>query len=163
MKQYAAWGRKALVMAVMLPLAAATGSLPAPALAAVPASAGAIEGVWDSSVTLVSCQDSTIQIAKFRALNQFNRHGGLVATSQVAPPPSLGEWKWLGGRKYRATFRFQRFGTGGAFEGLTQVTRKIRLAADGKSFTATVATELYDLSDTLFAQGCGLEDARRAF
>ena len=127
------------------------------------ASAQAIEGVWDSRVSLHPCADPSIVLANFRALNQFNRHGSLVATSQVAQPPSLGKWKWLGGRRYRAEFRFQRFGAGGAFEGLTQVTRVIRLAADGKSFTSVVATELYDLTDTLFATGCGQEEAKRVF
>jgi hypothetical protein len=155
--------RPALLLGVMLPLAGfAAGPGAGPSTAAVP-SAGAIEGVWDSKVTLVSCQDPTVQIASFRALNQFDHHGALVATSQVAPPPSLGKWKWLGGRKYRATFRFQRFGAGGTFEGLTQVTREIQLASNGKSFAGVVATELYDLSDTLFATGCGVEEARRVF
>lgn len=128
-----------------------------------PAPAKAIQGVWDSTVTLMSCQNPAIVFAKFRALNQFNRHGSLIATSQVAQPPSLGQWKWLGGRRYRATFRFQRFGAAGDFEGLTQVTREIRLAANGDSFTGIVATELYDLSDTLFQEGCGTEVATRLF
>lgn len=123
----------------------------------------AIEGVWDSRVTLHPCPDPTVVLANFRALNQFNRHGSLVATSQVAQPPSLGEWKWVGGRRYRAVFRFQRFGAAGAFEGMTQVTREIRLSASGDSFTSVVATELYDLSDTLFAAGCGKEEATRIY
>jgi hypothetical protein len=131
--------------------------------AAVPSNAQAIEGVWDSRVSLSPCADPTIVLASFRALNQFNRHGSLVATSQVAQPPSLGQWKWLGGRRYRAVFRFQRFGAGGVFEGLTQVTRVIRLAPDGKSFTGEVTTALYDLSDSLFATGCGKEEAARIF
>lgn len=133
------------------------------AVAATTASARNIEGVWDSQVTLHPCADDSVVLAGFRALNQFNRHGSLVATSQVAQPPSLGEWKWLGGRRYRAVFRFQRFGTGGVFEGLTQVTRVIRLSADGKSFTGAVKTELYDLSDTHFMTGCGTEEAVRVF
>jgi hypothetical protein len=122
-----------------------------------------IQGVWDSTVTLTSCLDPAIVLISFRALNQFNQHGSLIATSQVAPPPSLGKWEWLGGRRYRAKFRFQRFGVGGVFEGLTQVTREIRLAADRNTFTSVVATELYDLSDTLFARGCGRETARRLY
>jgi hypothetical protein len=123
----------------------------------------AIVGTWDSRVTLHPCPDPSIVLASFRALNQFDRHGALVATSQVAQPPSLGKWEWLGGRRYRAAFRFQRFGAGGAFEGMTQVTRVIRLSADGDSFTGVVTTELYDLSDTLFASGCGTEVAARVY
>lgn len=123
----------------------------------------AIEGVWDSTVTLTVCQNPSVVIAQFRALNQFNRHGSLVATSQVAPPPSLGAWEWLGGRSFRASFRFQRFGAGGVLEGTTKVTRDIRLSADGNSFTGVVATELYDLGNTLFARGCGAEAATRLY
>lgn len=145
-----------LVLASVLPLSATAAGSAA-------GSGSAIQGTWDSTVTLTSCQDPTIVIASFRALNQFDRHGALVATSQVAPPPSLGTWKWLGGRRYRASFRFMRFGAGGAFEGFTQVTRVIRLAADGKSFTGVVATKLYDLSDTAFAEGCGSESASRVY
>lgn len=146
-----------ILLAGMLGMAALDAS------AAVPLSAQAIEGVWDSRVSLSPCADPTVVLASFRALNQFNRHGSLVATSQVAQPPSLGRWKWLGGRRYRAEFRFQRFGAGGVFEGLTQVTRVIRLASNGRSFTGEVTTALYDLSDTLFATGCGKEEAARVF
>lgn len=155
---------KSFSMCSLLALAAALPATSLTARAAEPAPpVQAIEGVWDSTVTLTSCQNPDIVIASFRALNQFDRHGSLIATSQVAPPPSLGAWKWLGGRSYRASFRFQRFGAGGVLEGMTQVTREIRLAADGNSFTGVVATELYDLTDTLFLRGCGRESARRLY
>lgn len=147
------------VLAAALP---ATG-LMAQAAESVPPVQAAVEGVWDSTVTLRSCQNPAIVIAQFRALNQFDRHGSLVATSQIAQPPSLGHWEWLGGRSFRAQFRFQRFGAGGVFEGTTQVTREIQLAADGNSFTSTVATELFDLTNTLFASGCGTESATRVY
>jgi hypothetical protein len=123
----------------------------------------AIQGVWDSTVTLASCLDPAIVLVSFRALNQFNPHGSLIATSQIAPPPSLGAWEWLGGQRYRAKFRFQRFGVGGVFEGMTQVSREIQLGADRRSFTSVVATELFDLTDTLFARGCGRETAKRVY
>lgn len=150
------WGLSRTIL-----LAGVLGIVSLDAGAALQPDARLIEGVWDSRVSLHSCADPTIALASFRALNQFNRHGSLVATSQVAQPPSLGQWKWLGGRRYRAVFRFQRFGAGGVFEGLTQVTRVIRLNADGKTFASEVTTELYDLSDTLFITGCGKEEAAR--
>ncbi len=157
-----------LVLAAALPAASFVASAAGPAVAAqvdrvASIRQTAIEGVWDSTVTLTSCPDPSVVIARFRALNQFNRHGSLIATSQAAPPPSLGRWEWLGGRHFRATFRFQRFGAGGVFEGTTQVTREIRLAPDGNSFTGVVATELFDLTDTPFAKGCGEEAARRLY
>jgi hypothetical protein len=141
-----------LLMAAMLP---ATGHATAPPTA--------IQGVWDSTVTLASCLDPAIVLVSFRALNKFNPQGSLIATSQIAPPPSLGKWEWLGGQRYRAKFRFQRVGVGGVFEGVTQVNRESQLAADQSSVTSGVATELVDLSATLFARGCGRESARRVY
>lgn len=81
----------------------------------------------------------------------------------MAPPPSLGKWKWLSRQRCRASFRFQRLDAGGAFEELTHVSREIQLTANGKSFTGVVATELYRQGDTLFASGCGQQFAKRLY
>jgi hypothetical protein len=121
-----------------------------------------IEGVWDSTVTLQVCGSSTV-IREFRALNLFEDDGSLVATSVAVPPPSLGRWRWTGGRTYQAQFQYLRLGAGGVFEGMTRVTRQIQMAADGKSFTSVVSTQLFDITDTLFAEGCGKESATRVF
>lgn len=157
-----------LLLTALLPAVSLAADLtgmapPAQADRALAFRAMAIQGVWDSTVTLTPCTNPSLVLARFRALNQFNAHGSLIATSQVAQPPSLGKWEWLGGGRFRAKFRFQRFGAGGVFEGLTQVTREIQLAPDGNSFTGVVATELFDLTDTLFAQGCGSETAKRLY
>ena len=121
-----------------------------------------LEGVWDSTVTLQVCGGGPV-LRTFRALNLFEDDGSLVATSEAVPPPSLGRWRWLGGRAYRAQFQYLRLGAGGVFEGMTRVTRQIQMAADGKSFTSVVSTQFFDVSDTLFAEGCGKESARRVF
>lgn len=121
-----------------------------------------IEGVWDSTVTLRACNSGPV-LRTFRALNVFEHHGSLVATSEAVPPPSLGKWRWTGGRTFRAQFQFMRLGAGGAFEGMTRVSRAIELAPDGKSFTSVVSTQLFDITDTLFAEGCGTEQAKRVF
>jgi len=121
-----------------------------------------IEGVWDSTVTLQVCGGGPV-LRTFRALNLFEDDGALVATSEAVPPPSLGRWRWLGGRTYRAQFQFMRLGAGGVFEGMTRVTRHIQMAADGKSFTGVVSTQMFDVTDTLFAEGCGKESAARVF
>ena len=119
-----------------------------------------IEGVWDSTVTLQVCGGGPV-LRTFRALNLFEDDGALVATSEAVPPPSLGRWRWLGGRTYRAQFQFMRLGAGGVFEGMTRVTRHIQMAADGKSFTGVVSTQVFDVTDTLLAAGCGKESATR--
>jgi hypothetical protein len=121
-----------------------------------------IEGVWDSTVTLQVCGGGPV-IRTFRALNLFEDDGSLVATSAAVPPPSLGRWRWLGGNTYRAQFQYMRLGAGGVFEGMTRVTRAIKMAPDGKSFTSVVSTQLFDVTDTLFAEGCGKESATRVF
>jgi hypothetical protein len=122
----------------------------------------AIEGVWDSTVTLTVC-GAPVEIRKFRALNLFEHDGALVATSEAAPPPSLGNWRWLGGRKYRAQFRFQRFGAAGVFEGITEVTREITLAKGANAFNSVVSTRLFDAFDNPIGEGCGKEVAVRTF
>jgi len=94
-----------------------------------------IEGVWDSKVTLQVCGAGPV-IRTFRAVNLFEHHGALVATSEAVPPPSLGQWRWTGGRTFRAQFQFMRLGAGAVFEGMSRVTRAIEMAPDGKSFTS---------------------------
>jgi hypothetical protein len=121
-----------------------------------------IEGVWDSTVTLQVCGSGPV-IRTFRAINLFEHHGALVATSEAVPPPSLGKWRWTGGRTFRAQFQFMRLGAGGVFEGMTRVTRAIELAPDGKSFTSVVSTQFFDVANTLFAEGCGKESATRVY
>jgi hypothetical protein len=121
-----------------------------------------IEGVWDSTVTLQVCGGGPV-VRTFRALNLFEHHGELVATSEAVPPPSLGRWRWTGGRTYRAQFQFMRLGAGGVFEGMSRVTRVIEMAPDGKSFTSVVTSQMFDVADTLFAEGCGKERATRVW
>lgn len=148
----------ALGLIAMLPLVAFGGDPPAQFSLKRPS----IEGVWDSTVTLQVCA-SGISIRTFRALNSFEHHGSLVATSEVAQPPSLGKWRWLGGRKYRAQFELMRFGAGGVFEGMSRITRDITMAEDGNSFESVVSIRLFDISNTQFAEGCGKEAATRVF
>jgi hypothetical protein len=121
-----------------------------------------IEGVWDSTVTLQVCGGGPV-IRAFRAINLFEHHGALVATSEAVPPPSLGRWRWTGGRTFRAQFQYMRLGASGVFEGMTRVTRAIEMAPDGASFTSVVSTQFFDVANTLFAEGCGKESATRVY
>ena len=148
----------ALGLIVALPATSFGGD----ALAALRGRPVSIEGVWDSKVTLQVCGGGPV-IRTFRAINLFEHHGELIATSEAVPPPSLGQWRWTGGRTFRAQFQFMRLGAGGVFEGMNRVTRAIEMAPDGKSFTSVVSTQMFDVADTLFAEGCGKEVATRVY
>jgi len=121
-----------------------------------------IEGVWDSSVTVHVCGDPRAELRTFRALNLFEQDGSLVATSVAVPPPSLGKWQWLGGRKYHAEFRFLRLDPAGDFAGSQHVTRSIEMGATRDDFTSVVRIEVFGIDDKpLGAAGCALESAHR--
>jgi len=122
----------------------------------------AIEGVWDSAVTLHVCATGA-PIRTFRALNLFEEGGALVATSEVAQPPSLGEWRWVEGSRYEARFRFQRFDAAGALLGFTEVTRQIDMDAGRRSFSSVFTTRLIAPDGTVVGEGCGAEAAVRVF
>jgi hypothetical protein len=122
----------------------------------------AIYGVWDSTVTLQVCGVGT-PIRSFRALNSFAQGGALVATSEAAQQPSLGTWRWLGGRSFVAQFRFQRFDASGALLGFTEVTREIAVDANRQAFSSVASIRQLDLQGVEIGRGCALEAAQRVF
>ena len=58
-------------------------------------------------------------------------------------------WKYLGDRLYATTIVFFRFDAAGAFVGSQKIKRTLRLARDGKSFTAISISELLDPAGNL--------------
>ncbi len=154
------WSIAALLLAI------AVGSPPSVALASGGARAeyrrAAIQGVWDSSVTLSVCGSGAV-IRSFRALNSFASGGSLVATSEVAQQPSLGVWRWLGLSNFTAQFRFQRFDASGVLQGFTEVTRDIEMDSSRDAFSSVFSIRQLDLQGGEVARGCGLEVAQRVF
>ena len=122
----------------------------------------AIKGVWDSTVSLEGCGGGPV-IRSFRALNLFEEDGGLIATSEAVPPPSLGKWRWISGRRFRAQFQFMRLAPDGVFVGMNRVSRVIEVAPDGNSFTGVVSIKVFDITGTLLEEGCAKESATRVF
>jgi hypothetical protein len=122
----------------------------------------AIEGVWDTTVTITTC-DTNITIRTFRGTNLFEEDGSNVATSVAAPTPTLGRWRYLGGRKYSAIGRFFRYDLSGVFQGWTQLSRAIDMKPDGQSFTSVVKTELFDIFDNPVGTSCGTELSKRIY
>jgi hypothetical protein len=122
----------------------------------------AIEGVWDTTVTLFTC-DSHIILRTFRGTNLFEEDGSNVATSVAAPTPTLGRWRYLGGRRYVAIGRFFRYDPAGTFLGWTQLTRTIEMKPDEQSFASVVKTDLFDVFDNAVGAGCGSELSKRIY
>jgi hypothetical protein len=121
-----------------------------------------IEGVWDTTVTLTTC-DTNIILRTFRGTNLFEEDGSNVATSVAAPTPTLGRWRHLGGRRFSASGRFFRYDPAGTFLGSTQLTRTIEMKPDEQTFTSVVKTELFDVFDNPVGTGCGTELSKRIY
>jgi len=122
----------------------------------------AIEGVWDTTVTLLTC-DTNIILRTFRGTNLFEEDGSNVATSVAAPTPTLGRWRHVGGRRYFAIGRFFRYDPAGTFLGWTQLSRTIEMKPDESSFTSKVKTELFDIFDNPVGTSCGSELSKRIY
>jgi hypothetical protein len=121
-----------------------------------------IEGTWDTTVTVRVC-GSGAAVQTFRAMSLFGADGSLVATSVVAPPPSLGQWWRVGPDRYLAKMRFFRYDTAGAFLGVQQLTRTISMNASGTEFTGVVTVEIFDTLNNPIASGCSTEVSKRLF
>lgn len=124
--------------------------------------AAALEGAWDSVVTLTDCQGGTLAV--FRAYVMFNAGGTLNSTDNTPPTrhgPGLGTWERLGGHSYSAPFQFFNFNPDGSFAGVQKISRTVTLSTDGNSYTSVVAFESYDPDGNLIFSGCGSENATR--
>jgi hypothetical protein len=121
-----------------------------------------IEGVWDTTVTITTC-DTNIIVRTFRGTNLFEEDGSNIATSVAAPTPTLGRWRHLGGHRYFAIGRFFRYDPAGTFLGWTQLSRTIEMKPDEQSFTSIVKTDLFDIFDNPVGSGCGTELSKRIY
>ncbi|MDP9087628.1 MAG: hypothetical protein M3O26_02650 [Pseudomonadota bacterium] len=121
-----------------------------------------IEGTWDTTVTLRVCGSGAV-IRTFRAMSLFGADGSLVATSVVAPPPSLGQWWRVGPDRYLAKMQLFRYDTTGAFLGVQQLTRTISMNESGTEFSSIVTVEIFDPLNNPIANGCSTEISKRLF
>ena len=122
-----------------------------------------IEGFWQSSVSLKDCT-SGASIGGFRGLTIFNS-GGTASADNNQPSPTkgsaMGTWKKTATGSYTVDFRFWRYAADGTPAGQQRLTRTITLGADGKSLTATIATQALDGSDNVVLSACGSETGAR--
>ena len=121
-----------------------------------------IEGTWDTTVTVRLCGSGTV-LQAFRAMSLFGADGALVATSVVAPTPSLGQWWRTGPDRYLAKMRFFRYDAAGAFLGVQQLTRNISMNRSGTEFSGVVTVEIFDTFNNLIQSGCSTEVSKRLF
>jgi hypothetical protein len=128
--------------------------------------ASKIEGVWDVTATFVDCNTGQETGTARRSMNMFIQGGALYGTipAQAQPrDPSLGTWRHLRGRRYRAVMTFFLFNPDGSIAGTRKIMREIELSMDENEFTATATFENFDLEGNPVpgSAGCGTERATR--
>ncbi len=127
--------------------------------------ADAIEGYWESNVTIRDCA-SGAAIRSFKGANVFGRGGSISGTNSMPPTlqgPALGVWKRTAlSPNYTATFRFFRYNPDGTLAGSQRGTRTLTLAADGNSMMGSISGQVLDASDTILQTTCGTEVTTRA-
>ena len=123
--------------------------------------ADAIEGVWESSVTLLDCASQT-PLLSFKGVSVFHR-GGTVSADNSMPPWSrgaaFGKWERSPGTgaQYKAFLYFMRFNPDGTLAGSQKVQRTFVLGAGGRSLDGTLITQVLDTAGNVQAQVCGIE------
>ena len=118
-----------------------------------------IEGLWQSSVTLKDCASGTT-LGAFRGLTIFHQGGSAGADNNqpsATKGPALGTWKKSATGAYVVDLRFWRYTADGLPSGQQRLTRTITLAADGRSLTGTISTNVLDPNDNVVQTACGIE------
>lgn len=127
--------------------------------------ADVIEGVWDSTITIMNCTTNAV-ITTFKGGCTFHR-GGTLSADNSMPPPSrgaaMGIWKRGTGSNYTANLWFMRFNPDGTLAGTQKVQRALALGADNNSLTGTLTLQIINAAGTVVQQGCGSETAVRVY
>jgi hypothetical protein len=119
----------------------------------------ALIGAWRSSLQFESGAFAAVKDLEFMYV--FNAGGTLTESSNYdgAPPvpPAYGLWREVGPNEFEAKYEFfatapsepEAFakGTGWLPAGRGVITERIRLAADGQTFTSTLRYEAFDSTD----------------
>jgi hypothetical protein len=138
-------------------LAVAFAALAGCARAPESAGSGALVGAWHSSVQFSSGVLAPVKNLEF--LYVFNAGGTMTESSNydATPPvpPAYGEWRPAGAGRFEARYTFFTTGplsdvkslaTGGGWlpSGSGVLTEKITLAADGRSYDASMTLAMFD-------------------
>lgn len=121
-----------------------------------------LNGVWNVSVTVRTCDTGDI-IRRVRALNLYVHDGSMTETSSnITRGPSVGTWRHVEDHTYTSMFEFFRFNADGTFASIARVTRTITLSDDGTRFTSTGEVEDFNAQNVRVSFGCTTEIAARA-
>ena len=117
-----------------------------------------VQGAWRTVVTITDCATGAAQFS-FPSLSLFIAGGGLIESN--GDQGGLGEWEHVGGRNYTSVYSFLEFNPDGSFAGNTTVWSKVRVSADGNTFSSTTTAEITDANGTVLFTACGTRAATR--
>jgi len=122
-----------------------------------------IEGVWDVSVTVLSCATGApIFTDPHGAILMFIDGGTLTEIADRANRSTgLGTWSHLGGSSYATREKWFEYTMTGMFNGTTVITREIELSKKADEYAATASTEVYNTMGQLINTGCATSTATR--
>ena len=125
-----------------------------------------IEGVWDVSVTVVSCATGApLFTDPHGAILMFIDGGTLTETANRANRSAgLGTWSHLGGTSYTTLEKWFEYTAAGTFNGTTVNTREIELSKDADKYAATASTQVYNAMGQLInTELCASSSAKRCW
>jgi hypothetical protein len=130
-----------------------------------------IGGVWEVSITIVSCTTGAPSLTVPHAnISMFNDGGTLTAvflsandpfSGSANRSPTLGTWRHVGGSSYTSRETGNEYTAAGAFNGTVVVTREIELAKDADEYTNTAISEFYNAAGQLINTVCATGTATR--
>ena len=137
----------------------------APSLNAQAKGERSLEGAWDMQITFTNCETGEA-IRERAGLISFNFGGVLqeFGTGQMVPQnrtDAHGNWSHVSGMQYYAVAKAFRFNPDGSLGGTAKLYRVIELEVGGRSFTATVTSDVLDTNGNLIANGCATETGTR--
>jgi len=122
-----------------------------------------IEGAFNSTVTVKSCQNGAV-LGSVRTLLLFHRGGTLTIDNnqgRLQRGLILGTWAREGGGRYSSEVSHFNYFEDGTLSGTNKITRTIVVGNDGNSFTAQMQVRVFGVDGTLLAQLCPTETGVR--
>ncbi len=122
-----------------------------------------IEGAFNSTVTVKSCENSAV-LGSTQALLLFHRGGTVTIDNTLGRLQRgliLGTWERERGKRYTSEVSHFNYFEDGTLSGTNKITRTIVLGSDGDSFTAQLRVRVFGVDGTLLAEVCPTETGAR--